>query len=280
MSQLGTCEIRSTKDLLSPETRICSLLYCLAKYGKTELASSLDDITRKYRGKPTLFIAVEAAEGGGTMSIARKGIDYVTPKNWTELEGLLASLATDAHYGGVVLDNSSDCIARIVKPHALAMPNAKEKGTEHMRKVGVPGRSDYQTMGEAMRGQVNKLINLTNKNTDPKYRKDLIITALERDKVDDDGTNRQIMPDLPGALAGSVTAMFQSVIGIKIKPEVIKQPDGTTKRVSSRVLVSQTDGVRVAGDRMGLFEDGYKLTDDAGRPVGLLPLYEEWVKQF
>lgn len=278
--QLGTLEIQNTKDLLGPDTRLCALLYTAAKFGKTELASGLNDICLKYRGKPCLFIAVEAAEGGGTMTLASKGISYVTPKNWTEMEGVLASLASDSTFGGVVLDNSTDYVARIVKPHALAMPNKKEIALQHMRAVGVPARSDYQTMGEAARGHMNKLINLTNRNTDPKFRKDLIVTALERKHENDDGSLAAITPDLPGALAGSVTAMFQSVIGIKISPRVVKQPDGTTLRVSGRVLNSEADGIRVAGDRTGIFKNGYSLTGDDGKAVGLFPMYASWLQQF
>lgn len=278
--QLGNLEVQDTSNLLSPDTRICGLLYCPPKYGKTELAAGLDELTQRYRGKPTLFIACEAAEGGGTMTLAKKGIKYVTPKNWTEMESLLASLASDTTFGGVVLDNSTDYIARIVKPHALAMPNVKEAKNGALRGLGVPGRSDYQTMGEAARGHINKLINLTNRNTDPKFRKDLIVTALEKEDQDDDGKVTGIVPALPGALSGAVTAMFQTVFSIKVLPRVVKQADGTTLRVNGRVIACGADGIRISGDRTGIFMDGYGLTADDGKPVSFVPMYAKWLEQF
>jgi hypothetical protein len=252
------------------------MLYTGAKVGKTRLAASLNEITTKYRGKPTIFIACEAAEGGGTMTLEDLGIDYMTPKNWTEFEATLAWLTTDSTYGGVVLDNATDYVARIVKPHALAFPT-KEIATQPLRAVGVPARSDYQTMGENGRGHMNRLINLTNESTDPKFRKDLIVTALERDKSNDAGQTISIYPDLPGALSGTVTAMFQSVVSIGIKQRVIKGEDGISRRLNGRQLLCSTDGVRVSGDRTKMYQDGYNLTQDDGKPIGLVPMYEAWL---
>src|SRR5665213_3010469 len=100
--RIGNCSIKSTKNLLSEATRLCALIYAPPKFGKTELASSLDAFTQKYRGKPTLIIASEVAEGGGTMSLNAKDIDYVMPSNWNEMESLVASLATNEKYGGIV----------------------------------------------------------------------------------------------------------------------------------------------------------------------------------
>ena len=114
--QIGSLQVKNTKNLLSPDTRICALIYAPAKFGKTKFASSLDAFTRKRRNKPTLIIASEAAEGGGTMTLNDQEVDYVMPTSWNEMETLLASLATDEHYGGVILDNVTDYASRIVKP--------------------------------------------------------------------------------------------------------------------------------------------------------------------
>jgi len=277
MTNIGTLQVKNTKNLLGPDTRLCGLIYAPAKFGKTKLASSLDKFTRKYRGKPTLIIASEVAEGGGTMSLNDEDIDYVMPSNWNDMEMLVASLATNDTYGGVVLDNITDYVARIVKPYALSFP-AKEK-IMGARQVGVPVRSDYQVMGECARTQLNRLINLTNENTQERYRKDLIVTALQKDKTDDDGTLTGIVPDLPGALSDAITAMFQSVLSIGIKSNVVKQPDGTTRKVSNRMLYSAIEPMRRTDDRTGIFKGAHNmsLTAEDGTPIGLVEIYDKWL---
>ncbi len=274
---IGTLQIKSTKNLLTPDTRLCALLYAPAKFGKTSLASSLDGFTKKYRGKPTLIIASEVAEGGGTMTLNGQDIDYVMPSNWNDMETLIASLATNEYYGGIVLDNASDYVSRLVKPHAMSFPSKeRDVGT---RILGVPVRGDYQTMGEATRTQLNRLINLTNENTSPKYRKDLIVTALQREKTDDAGNLLSIVPDLPGALADAVTALFQSVLSIGIKNSVVKQSDGTTRKVSGRILLSSIDATRRTDDRTGIFKPFHNMsiTSDTGEAIGIVEIYEKWL---
>lgn len=275
--RIGTLQIKNTRNLLTEATRLCALIYAPAKFGKTELASTLDAFTKKFRGKPTLIIASEVAEGGGTMTLNSKDIDYVMPANWNEMESLLASLATNDYYGGIVLDNVSDYVNRIVKPHALSFP-AKEREVG-VRSVGVPVRSDYQVMGECTRTQLNRLINLTNENTQERYRKDLVVTALQKETSDDNGNLTGIVPDLPGALAGSVTAMFQSVLSIAIKQKVVKQSDGSTKRFNTRTLLSTIDPMRRTDDRMGIFKSQHEssLTAEDGTALGLVEIYEKWL---
>ena len=214
------------------------------------------------------------------MSVARKGLDYVQPQNFTEMEGLLAQLQTDKTYGGVILDNATDYVIRIVRPYALKFPS-KER-VLGAREIGVPHRGDYQTMAEAARQHLNKLVALTNENTPKEFRKDLIVTALERERTDDDGTLLAITPDFPGALANVATALFQSVVSIKIKPRVVPDPAkaGATKRVTARMLHVKADGIRVGDDRTGIFVHDAALTAEDGTPIGLLPMYEQWLKRF
>lgn len=269
--------MRSTKNLVSADTRICGLIYAPSKYGKTQLASSLDDITRKHRGKPSLFIACEVAEGGGTMTLHSKDVEYVMPTSWREMEEILAALAGDDKYGGVILDNATDYIVRIVRPYALKFPskedNSKFAGT---RQHGVPGRSDYQVMAECARQQLNKLLNLTNETTPPNLRKDLLVTALEKEVTSDSGTVEAIKPALPGALADAVTAMFQSVVSIRKKARIVGAANNT-RSVDARQLQVVEGGTKIMGDRCGLWKDGENLTADDGTPIGLLPMYEAWL---
>lgn len=273
--KIGNIEIQNTSGLRSPETRICALISAIPKIGKTTLAGSLNEFTLAVRKKPTLFIAVEAAEGGGTMSIAGLGVDYVTPKNYAEMDALIGQLATDTTYGGIVLDNGTDYISRIVKPYALTFPSKeRDPGT---RVHGVPVRGDYQTMAEQARKQLNGLVNLTNRNTPPEFRKDLIVTSLERELKDDVGNLTGVVPDFPGALSGAAAALFQSVLSIRVRPRSIPGPDGKPVRISERVLQVKADGIRPCGDRSGIFEHDWKLTAADGSPVGILAQWEKWV---
>lgn len=273
--KIGSLEVRNTKNLIGPATRLCALVYAPAKYGKTEFAAGLDALTQKYRGKPTLIIACEVAEGGGTMSVADRGIDYVMPQSYQDMESLIATLQTDTTYGGIILDNVTDYALRIVKPYALKFPSKeRDSGT---RATGVPMRGDYQVMGEAARQQLNKLVNLTNDNTPERYRKDLIVTALEREQSDEGGILQAIKPALPGALSDVASAMFQSVVSIKIKPKIVPNGVGGTRKLSGRILHVNADGIRVGDDRTGIFIQDYPLTDDGGKPQGLLQMYEEFL---
>ena len=97
---LAGLTVRSTRDLINPETRFCMMLWAYAKRGKTTFGKSMDAFTKKYMGKPTLFIAVEAGEGGGTMSIQDAEIDYVCPTTMDEFNKLVAALGSDSTYGG------------------------------------------------------------------------------------------------------------------------------------------------------------------------------------
>lgn len=273
--QLGSLEIRSTKDLIGPETRICTLIYSAAKEGKTLLAGSLDAVTKKHRGKPTLIIACEASEGGGTMTLHTEDTNYVMPKTYQEVDQLLAALATDETFGGVVLDNMTDYVVRIVRPYALKFPTKEQNSPFAASRVhGVPTRSDYQVIAECARQQLNKLLNLTNENTDLRFRKDLIVTALEKEHTDDYGKLEAVKPALPGALADVATAMFQSVICLGKFAKVV--PDGKSTRRVEGLKVITRDPVRITGDRTGMWVDGFELTTTDGHPIGLLPLYESW----
>ena len=183
MRRLGKQEIKNTRDLINENTKLCVLVYARAKFGKTTMASTLDEMTRKYFGKPSLCVAVEPGEGGGTMSVREAGIDYITPETEEEMSDVLASLAGDKVYGGVILDSSSEYARRILQPYAMRFPS-REK--QPQREAGVPDRGDYHVMGEEARRRFNQLVALTvHPNLD--IRKHLVVTALYKERTDDDG---------------------------------------------------------------------------------------------
>jgi hypothetical protein len=254
---IGSVEIKNTADLLGPWTRLCACMWAKPKYGKTRWASQLDKVTRRWYNGKTLFIAVEAADGGGTMSIRAEGVDYVEPKSWNDFTGIVSALQTDSTYTGVVLDNASDLVKRFIQPEALKLPY--DKGAAPPNRIkGVPAQGDYQTMGEMLRTELNKLVNLTKKDTPDKIRKHLIVTALEYEKSTRDGkTTLSIGPALPGQMADTASAMFQTMLTVEIEPRVVPNPvdQKSTIRKYERVIVSAADGVKILGDRTGIFPD-------------------------
>lgn len=267
MSTIAGIEIQNTKNLINPNTKYCCLVYSPPKFGKTSFAASLDEFTRKTCGKPSLVIAVEQGEGGGTMSVRELGLDYVVPQDMKSIGAIIAALYTDTKYGGVILDSSTEYVNRFLKPYALAMPNPREKSPT--RSMGVPGQSDYQTMGEAARIDFNRLVNLTN-HPDLNIRKHLVVTALEREKTDrDTQAVTSIQPDLPGAMSLAATAMFQTVGCIRIANKVKPNPSNPKEmlRISERHYLTSGDGVRVLGDRTKLFP--------AEAPLNFLQIWEE-----
>lgn len=253
--KLGNVEIRNTADLIGPWLRLCAMMWAMPKFGKTEWASELDAVTKKHFGKPTLFIAVEAADGGGTATIAKKGIDYVEPRSLSDFQGIVSALQTDTIYGGIVLDNASDLVKRYIQPEALKLPY--EKGSAPASRLkGVPAQGDYQTMGEMLRGELNKLVNLTKKDTPDNVRKHLIVTALQYEKTNREGnTTISIGPALPGQMADTASAMFQTMLTLDIERKVV--PSATnpkeTVAVYPRVVVAEADGKKILGDRLKIF---------------------------
>jgi hypothetical protein len=255
MDKIGNLVVRNTKDLLGPDTRLCALMWAKAKFGKTKWAAALDKITKRWYNGPSLVVAVEAADGGGTATLADLGLDYVEPKSFGEFQGLVAALQTDTTYKGIILDNASDLVKRFIQVEALKLPY--EKGTAPMsRQKGVPAQGDYQTMGEMLRSELNKLVNLTKKDTDARVRKHLIVTALEYEKTSRDGqTVLSVGPALPGQMADTATAMFQAVLTIEVEQKVKVNPANPkeTVRYNERVVVCEADGKRILGDRLNVF---------------------------
>lgn len=248
---LAGLKIRNTAKLITADTRICSLLHSPGGFGKTTAGASMDAMTKKFFGKPTIYIACDPGEGGGTMSIQDFGVDFVVPTSLEDLRKIIASLHTDTCYAGVVLDPANEYVNRFVKAYALKFPSREHVAT---RTAGVPERSDYQTMGEIARQDLNSLINLTT-HSDLNIRKHLLVNCTQKDKMDN-GTLTSIQPDLPGALAGTATAMFQTVLSMKIEVKVVKNDKGQTERTKKRVFISEADGVLQVKDRTGCFPNG------------------------
>lgn len=210
------------------------------------------------------------------MSIEDAGVDYVVPQTMEELNRIIAALASDTKYGGVVFDSATEYVNRFLKPYALRLPYTK--GTPPATRLeGVPEQGDYQTMGERARMDFNKLINLTS-HPDKNIRKHLVVTALEKERTDR-ATQAlvAIQPDLPGAMSQAATSMFQSVAGIELRTSVQPDPSDPKKtiRVTRRQLVTEAteESKRVVGDRTRRIPNG--------APLDLEKIwYEYWVPTF
>lgn len=263
---LGGVSVRNTKDLIGPNLRLCSLIIAPPKKGKTTFAATIDALCQKHLGKRAFFIAVEAADGGGTLSIAEQGVPFAQPESLEEYQKLVAGLAGDTYFGAVVVDNFSDLIQRFIKPMALKLP-AKMAGPA--RSKGVPCPDDYQVMGEFGRVEMNKLVNLTT-HKDLAIRKHLVVTALEKEILDDDWKVRAIKADLPGQLKDAVSAMFQTVGRLKIASRVVPNPakPGQNIRVQDYIYDTANDGVSDVGDRTHVFPPQ--------APADFVEIWEKW----
>jgi hypothetical protein len=247
--RLGGIEVHNTNDIVNEFTKWCGLVYAPAKFGKTTLAESMNRMTQRFFGKPTLIVACESADGGGTMSLRGMGVDYVVPRTLDECRKIVAELYVDKYYGGVVLDSATEYVKAFLQPYALKFPSREKVAT---REAGVPEMSDYQTMGEVCRQDLQRLV-LLSSHANHDIRKHVMVTALEKEKYDRKTQELlSIQPDLPGAMATTATAMFQSVMQIAIRTSVEKQANGQSVRTKRRVLITEGDGVRVIGDRTKL----------------------------
>ena len=191
--------ISSTQDILNDDTRLAMMVWGPSGVGKTRLAGSLHSLTMEFMGKPTLYIAVESAEGGGAVTIRDMNIPLWTPKSWKELESGLQALKGDKQFGGIVVDSASDVTKRWIKDVALKYPcREKSPVITGPRGEGIPAQSDYQVMGELARQMFNSILNISS-NPDPALKKHVLVTALDKTFTDED--SKRITwhgPSLPG----------------------------------------------------------------------------------
>lgn len=253
--RIGKVPIRSTKGLINRDTRLCVLCYSYAGRGKTRFGGTLDTLSKKHFGKPALFVALEAAEGGGTVSLTEAGldVDIQMPRSIEQWNDILADLTNDTYYGAVVVDSATEYVNRFLKPHVVKLPNPKVGASvQALRLAGVPDRSDYQTMAELARADFNKLINLTT-HPDPAKRKHLLVTALEKEKTDEEGVVKSVQPDLPGSLAQMSTAIFQTLLSLDVRTTINKD---TKERVVKRTIATIPTETKILRDRTGIFPHG------------------------
>lgn len=273
---IGGVKVRRTGEVFDENSRIAAFVFAPTGYRKTRFGATLDELTRKHLNKPTLFIAAERGEGGGTTSIRDSNVEFTMPERLDEIESILADLRTDTYYGGVVMDSASDLVRSYLLPWSLKMP-ARENPVSRS-KAGVPSRDDYQNMGEKLRQYFVQLINLTTiggnepSAKDVDCRKHVYVTALQRQKFDNDtGRLTSTGPDLPGQMADMAASMFQLSATIDFDYDLVEDEKNPKlkRRVERPVLAtSMPIGKYQVKDRYGLFPER--------GPLNWLELYEQY----
>ena len=248
--------IRSSRDTVGPDSRLEMFIWAASGNGKTRLAGSLHRLTTKYLGKPTLYIAVESGEGGGAVTIRDMDVPLYQPKDLTELKATLSALKNDKQFGGVVIDSATEMVKQYIKPVALKFPPRERSVTILApREAGVPSMSDYGSMGELTRQVFQDLLNISS-NPNPELKKHVIVTALDKQKNDEEGRVSFWGPSLPGAMAGEAAGMFQIVGTIELKTQVVNG-----RRIVGRYLNTKPDGAKLLKDRFGIFPAEVLLKD-------------------
>lgn len=216
------------RALIDPaKFRFKVLLYSNGGLGKSEWLAGADE--------PKGSLGVVACETGhlrGQLTNAGKDLDCVFPDNYSELEQI-ANGAVFKDKTAIALDSLSYMNKSFIKDAALAIPR---KGIDSAKRAqGVPELDDYGTMAEMARRVLAKLL---------ARDQHLIVTATEKTitpSPENGLTETTILPDLPGALAFTCTAMFDFVLRLKTRQK-LKDPRDPKSRYVERFFICQPDG--------------------------------------
>lgn len=220
--------VQKSRGLLDPaKFRFKVLLYSDGGLGKTEWASGADD--------PKGSLGIVACETGylnGQLSVAQKDIDMVFPSNLQELE-TVANGGIFKDKAAISLDSLSYMNKSFIKDAAIAIPR---RGLDSGKRAqGVPELDDYGTMAEMSRRVLAKLLAMD---------KHVIVTATQKmitPSPENGITETTILPDLPGALAFTCTAMFDFVFRLKTRQK-LRIPGDPKSRYVERFFITQPDG--------------------------------------
>lgn len=213
--------IRNSLALVDPaKFRFKVLVYGLSGSGKTSWMASAPNIG---------VIAAETGIGNGLLSVAQNNVDFVVPSNLPELEAITnGAVFRDKPTLG--LDSISWMSKSFIKDAALAIPRGK--GDTQKRSQGVPELDDYQVMSEITRRLLAKLLD---------KEQNLIVCATEKDITNESTGETLYVPDLPGALALTCTAMFDFVFRLRTRQQFRDRRDPNSRYIE-RYLITQSDG--------------------------------------
>lgn len=219
---------QKTRALIDPaKFRFKVLVYGNGGLGKTEWLSGADE--------PKGSLGIVACETGhlrGQLTNAGKDVECVFPDSYAELESI-ANGAVFKDKQALALDSLSYMNKSFIKDAALAIPR---KGVDSAKRAqGVPELDDYGTMAEMARRVLAKLL---------ARDQHLIVTATEKTitpSPENGLTETTILPDLPGALAFTCTAMFDFVLRLKTRQK-LRDPRDPKTRYVERFWICQPDG--------------------------------------
>jgi hypothetical protein len=220
--------IRRGKDLIDPaKFRMKILLFGLSGLGKTTFVGTADNPPGSLG-----VAACETGQGNGILTIAHKDVEFCTPTTLAELESL-ANGAVFKDKATIALDSLSYMNKSFVREAALAMPR---KGLDSPKRAqGIPELDDFGSMAEMTRRILAKLLAMD---------KHIICTATEKQLSPNENNNvteTLYLPDLPGALALTCTAMFDFVLRLRVRQR-LADPKDAKSRFVERYWVTQPDG--------------------------------------
>lgn len=225
-------EVKNTKNLVEPSTLHWKVLIVgRPGVGKSTWLS----------GAPNLLVAAcETGHGSGLLSVAHSGVDYVEPKTFADFR----SLCLDTFVGGqgkqsVGLDSLTAMAKGFIKDHVLASFPPRNRSEAMRRQAGVMTGFDYSDVADVTKTLLNQLLS---------QNKNIVVTALEKTEKDENGVVTAVLPDLPGALATSAAAFFDTVMYLKVR-RILKDPRDPRSAIMERYFITGGDGVHVAKDR-------------------------------
>lgn len=198
------------------------LIFGLPGLGKTQWVSTAKDYNLG-------VAACETGLGKGLLTVAQHDLEYIEPQNLAELEAFTNG-AVFRDKGVIALDSLSYMSKSFIKDAALAIPRGK--GDTQKRSQGVPELDDYQVMAEITRRLLAKLLDKD---------QHLIVTATEKDITNEATGETLYVPDLPGALALTCTAMFDFVLRLRTRQQFRDRRDPNSRYVE-RYFITASDG--------------------------------------
>jgi len=215
--------IRKTRALIDPARfKFKVLIYGLPGLGKTQWVSTANQFGMG-------VAACETGLGKGLLTVAQHDLEYIEPQNLAELEAF-ANGAVFKDKSVIVLDSLSYMSKSFIKDAALAIPRGK--GDTQKRSQGVPELDDYQVMAEITHRLLAKLLDRD---------QHLIVTATEKDITNEATGETLYVPDLPGALALTCTAMFDFVLRLRSRQQFRDRRDPNSRYVE-RYFITASDG--------------------------------------
>lgn len=227
-------QIRNTRELLDPKNfKLKVLVYGPSGVGKSEWAA----------GAPNCIVAAcETGVGNGLLTVASKGVDYVLPATYSELEQFCSGVGLDS-YDTIILDGMTYQTDTVIKDYALTVK--RKEGDSEKRKMGVPELDDYGVMAELERRLLAKLLTLP---------KNIIVTCLMdyyQPAQDKPFVKAEKIggPDLPGQMRLGSTAMFDLVMRLWTRP-ALRDPKNASSRYIQRYFLTENDGRYLAKSRI------------------------------